>query len=231
MRDLYVILFSPRNSLLPSRRSRAFSRLLPFLSSFAPVALKMRRLRALLNLSLLIRSPQKASSSSTMVPPFPYSPLHNYLTRSVISSFLRGFSTLPASSEPYEVGFVSGHRASRYRTIDEEEEVVRYVPVKAYFLSTRYPIALSFYWIEACSFVLRPLLKVYFFSLFFCYFSEIAHELIDTNLDNSTSFLKLIQTNLDNFFHLCTSILRRFKKNWKLQEVHLPFLYKSLLKP
>ncbi|KAF3327500.1 Sporulation protein RMD1 [Carex littledalei] len=96
----------------------------------------MRRLRALLNQSLLIRSPQKASSSSTMVPPFQFSPLHNYLTRSVISSFLRGFSTLPASSEPYEVGFVSGHRANRYRSIDEEEEVVRYVPVKAYFLST-----------------------------------------------------------------------------------------------
>ncbi|XP_078175670.1 protein RETARDED ROOT GROWTH, mitochondrial-like [Carex rostrata] len=95
----------------------------------------MRRLRALLNLSLLTRSPQKASSSSTMVPPFQYSPLHNYLTRSVISSFLRGFSALPASSEPYEVGFVSGHRDSRYRSIDEED-VVRYVPVKAYFLST-----------------------------------------------------------------------------------------------
>lgn len=98
-----------------------------------------------------------------MVPPFQYSPLHNYLTRSVISSFLRGFSALPASSEPYEVGFVSGHRASRYRSIDEEEDVVRYVPVKAYFLSTRYPITLSFCWIEACSFVLRPLLKVYLY--------------------------------------------------------------------
>ncbi|KAJ1698311.1 hypothetical protein LUZ63_006823 [Rhynchospora breviuscula] len=96
----------------------------------------MRRFQALFNLNLLLRSSQNISFSSTILPPLQYSISHNHLARSVISYFLRSFSTIPASSEAYEVGFVSGHRAHRYKSVDEEEEVVRYVPVKAYFLST-----------------------------------------------------------------------------------------------
>lgn len=109
------------------------------------LTLKMRRLRALFNPSLL----QKASSSFAMAPPFhsTTSTPHNHLDLAarMISSFLRGFSTVPASSDHYEVGFVCGHRSNRYRSIGEEEEVVRYVPVKAYFLSTRYSRRFIFY--------------------------------------------------------------------------------------
>jgi hypothetical protein len=106
-----------------------------------------------------------------MVPPFQYSLSHNHLSRSVISSFLRGFSTSPASSEEYEVGFFSGHRANRYRSIEEEEEEVsRYVPVKAYFLSTRYSVVSSIIGLKYAA------LYCVFSTRLICYFNGNAHK-------------------------------------------------------
>ncbi|KAG1347851.1 Sad1-interacting factor 2 [Cocos nucifera] len=79
-------------------------------------------------------SPQHQSvlPSPHLSPAFPYN-------SSPLSSLLRFFSSNPAISGVCESGFVGGHQVYSHRSAvesGEEEDVVRYIPVKAYFLCT-----------------------------------------------------------------------------------------------
>lgn len=89
------------------------------------------------------RSPRSPPHQSLLPSPHLSPPLPK--NSSLLSSLLRFFSLNPAISGSYESGFVGGHQVYSHRSAvesGEEEDVVRYIPVKAYFLCTRYPFSI-----------------------------------------------------------------------------------------
>ncbi|XP_073107986.1 protein RETARDED ROOT GROWTH, mitochondrial [Elaeis guineensis] len=100
----------------------------------------MGGLRAWFHLRRLMATPRShPSPQHQSLLPSPH--LSPYLPKngSPLSSLLRFFSSNPAISGVYESGFVGGHQVYSHGSAvesGEEEDVVRYVPVKAYFLCT-----------------------------------------------------------------------------------------------
>nr|XP_010938932.1 uncharacterized protein LOC105057908 isoform X1 [Elaeis guineensis] len=100
----------------------------------------MGGLRAWFQLRRLMATPRShPSPQHQSLLPSPH--LSPYLPKngSPLSSLLRFFSSNPAISGVYESGFVGGHQVYSHGSAvesGEEEDVVRYVPVKAYFLCT-----------------------------------------------------------------------------------------------
>ncbi|OAY72518.1 uncharacterized protein LOC109713053 isoform X2 [Ananas comosus] len=102
----------------------------------------MARARARLLLKRLMAPPPPRN---TLAPP-PQSPLRSLHRKGggPLSPLLRYLSTIPAINDPYDPGFVAGgRREQRHGNVyesqedeEDEEEAVRYIPVKAYFLST-----------------------------------------------------------------------------------------------
>ncbi|XP_008778416.1 uncharacterized protein LOC103698205 isoform X1 [Phoenix dactylifera] len=100
----------------------------------------MGRLGAWSQLRRLMATPRSPLSPphQSLLPSPPLSPL---LPKNScpLSSLLRFFSSNPAISGAYECGFVGGHQVCSHMSALEsgdEEDVVRYIPVKAYFLCT-----------------------------------------------------------------------------------------------
>ncbi|PKA65578.1 hypothetical protein AXF42_Ash005912 [Apostasia shenzhenica] len=98
----------------------------------------MRRARIWSQLKRLAAGPWPSSSSYQRSQSPPFSRFSGPQGNGLNSSFIRFWSTIPAISESYVGGLDGGSYGNIQRTEwdPQEEEGARYVPVKAYFLST-----------------------------------------------------------------------------------------------